>query len=239
NLLLGQLDLGSETIRGGDGGIKGLLGLHTFFNELLSAVKLDFSVAQLDLEVRNRRLRGVPIGLGGVQSAAGIGIVERGEKLVFAEARALVEEDSGDTAGNLGGDGGATPRRNVTAGIEDASRAGSRLASGGDLDFGLTVVVRGSDSDHQGNQNHGQDDPKPAPTSAGVAAFGVSNAQGRQIGLQGLGCCRHTDGVSSTGEVSHASHCGYVPRYLEVSMKNTANPLLGILQREAGFREEE
>src|SRR5208337_1148436 len=138
---------------------------------------------------------------------------------VFAEARALVEEDSGDTAGNLGGDGGATPRRNVTAGIEDASRAGSRLASGGHLDFGLTVVIRGSDGGYQGDQNHGQDDPKPAAASAGVAAFGVSNAQGREIGLQGFGCCRHTSGVSSTGEVSRSSHRGYAPRCLEVSMK--------------------
>jgi len=206
---------------------------------LLSAVKLNLGVAQLDLEVRDRCLRGVPIGLGGVKSAARISIVERGEKLVFAEARALVEENSGDATGNLGGDGGATPRRDVAAGVKNPGGAESRLASRGDLYFGLTVVVRGSDGGHQGDQNHGQDDPKPAPASAGVAAFGVSNAQGRQIGLQGLGCCRHTGGVSSTGEDSHASHCGYVPRYLEVSMKNTANPSLAILPREAGFWEVE
>ena len=104
------------------------------------AALLDFGVAQLDLEVLNGGLRGVAIGFGGVQAAKGVGIVELGEQLAFFHASTFIKVDAGDAAGNFGGDSGAAARRNVTAGIENASRSIGRLDGSGDFHFGLSIA---------------------------------------------------------------------------------------------------
>jgi len=56
-------------------------------------------------------LRGVAVGFGRIEGALDIGVIERGEELPLRNARAFIEEYSGDAPGNLGSDGGATARR--------------------------------------------------------------------------------------------------------------------------------
>jgi hypothetical protein len=79
---------------------------------------LDVGVAKLDLVVSDGGLGGVAVGFGGIERALDVGIIQRGEELALGDARAFIEEYPGDPAGNLGGDGGATSRRDVAAGIE-------------------------------------------------------------------------------------------------------------------------
>jgi hypothetical protein len=62
-------------------------------------------------------MRGVAIGLSGIESASNVGIIERGKELAFLYASALVEKHAGDAASDFSGDGGAAARRDVTAGI--------------------------------------------------------------------------------------------------------------------------
>ncbi len=70
-----------------------------------------------------------------------VGIVQGGEELALGDARAFVEEDASDAAGDLGGDGGAAARSDVAAGVQKGFAAtGARgLVGHGDFNDGLLI----------------------------------------------------------------------------------------------------
>src|SRR4029077_680120 len=103
---------GGEAVCVGARVVELLLRLYAGLLQLIGPLQFDLCVAKLDLEVRDSGLRGVAIGFGGVQGLLGVGVVEGGEKLVFADAGAFVEENACNTASDFGGDRCATPRSN-------------------------------------------------------------------------------------------------------------------------------
>src|ERR1700686_2601897 len=86
-------------------------------------MELDFRVLQLHLVVKNGGFGRFVVGPGCFECFANVGVVEGGEKLTLGYARAFIEENARDTACDFRGDGGAAPRGNVTAGVEQSFAA--------------------------------------------------------------------------------------------------------------------
>src|ERR1700676_593260 len=105
-------------------------------------MKLGAGVSELHLVIGDSGLGGEVIGFGGVQGFADVGIVEGGKQLACADVRAFVEENADDATGDFCGDGGATARGSLAAGVQEcfaAAEAGSGLLRDGDFDNGFLV----------------------------------------------------------------------------------------------------
>ena len=124
-LLFCKRDLGTQAVGRGADVVQSFLSLHAGGLELLRALQVDFRVAELDFVVGNGGLAGIAVGLDGLEDAPGVCVIERGEQLALGDARAFIEKNAGDAAGDFGGDGGAAARRDVAAGVEQGLRAGS------------------------------------------------------------------------------------------------------------------
>ena len=83
DLALGELDFGLQAVGLHGGVVERLLRLNAGFFQFARAVQFDLRILELYFIVRNRGLRGVAVGFGGIESALGVGIVERGEKLAL------------------------------------------------------------------------------------------------------------------------------------------------------------
>ncbi len=111
--------------------------------ELLGAMQRNLGVLELHLVIRDGGLRGVAIGFRRIERAFDVGIIEGSKELALRHASAFIEEDAGDAAGNLGGDGGTAARGDVAAGIQQRLESAS-VGFGGssNLDHGLLVAER-------------------------------------------------------------------------------------------------
>ena len=145
---------------------------------------MNFRITELNLEIRNGRLRGVAVCFGGIKSALVIGIVERGEELSLFHARSLVKVNAGYAPSNLGRDRGSAARGNVPAGVQ--CRLGTlaiRLGGHGDLDDGLLTPQgkrRGDNGAKDKDRNRGVNH---ALAHARLRALAIMNTQGPKIGL--------------------------------------------------------
>src|SRR2546427_398474 len=122
-LLLGEVDFGLEAVYGGGGVVESLLSLHAGLLQLFSAAQRNLSIPELHFIVGNGSFGGVAVGFGRIERPLDVRIIQCGEQLALGHPRAFIEENPGDAAGNLGGDGGAAAGGDVAAGIQQ------RLAS--------------------------------------------------------------------------------------------------------------
>ncbi len=140
-MLFGKRNFGLQAVRSRRGIVERLLRLDAGFLQLLRAVQRNLRILELDLVVGNGGLGGVSVGSCRIEGSLDIGIIQGGEELALRNAGTFVEEDSGDAAGNLGGDGGAAAGRDVAAGIQQclaAARFG--LRGGRDVHHGLLAA---------------------------------------------------------------------------------------------------
>src|ERR1700675_695145 len=152
-------------------------------------MELGARVSKLHFIIGDSGLSSEVVGLGGIQGSADVGIVEGGEQLAGVDVRTFIEENTGDTAGDFGGDGGAAARGDVAAGVQQrfaAAEAGCRLLCHGYFHDGL-LVPEGIDAAGE----TGDDDEQPeenrqalSPTAAGAVT--VVNAQGTEVVYWGV-----------------------------------------------------
>jgi len=206
NLLPGQLDLSPEAVRGGGGGIEGLLGLHTFLDELLCAVKLISALRSWTWKSVIAACKASPIGFGGVQSAA-VSESSSVARSWFSLRRVPSSKKTPVTRPVILA-AMVARRRGVMYPLALRTPAGRKQACEREV---TSTSAYGCDTRKRwrlpGRSNHGKDNPKPAPASAGLLVLASVHAQGGQVGLQGLRCCRPIRAASpSTGEFSRTSH---------------------------------
>jgi len=145
---------------------------------------LNFRITELNLEIRNGRLRGVAVCFGGIKSALVIGIVEGGQKLALFDARAFVEVNAGHAASDFGSDRGATPWSDITTGVQSClGTFAVRLGGRGDLDDGLLTPQGKRRGDNGAKDKHRNRGVNHALAHARLRALAIMNTQRPKIGL--------------------------------------------------------
>ena len=109
------------------------------------------------------------------------------------DVRAFIEKDTGDAAGDFGGDGGAPARGDIAAGVQE-SLAADRIACCGCSEDRCGLSQRKGISEHhdagqEKDGDGGEDDPI---TRTALPAVALGYMQGAEIMLWGIRWCRHS-----------------------------------------------
>ena len=154
-----EIELGLDGVHRGGRRVEILHAGDALSPQFIGSAQGALGVFVVDLELLDGRPSDVAVGFGGFVAPPRVRVIETRQDLSFFDRHSLVHQHLGDPTGDLGGDGGLSPRLHVARGVEHRGRTTGWCGPGrGNLDGCDRAAADEEDRDHgDGHEDHGGD----------------------------------------------------------------------------------